>query len=241
MAKYYWIKLQKDFFNSLRIKKLRKLAGGDTYTIIYLKMQLLSLQDKGCLYYKGIGNSFVEEIALDIDESADNVQVTINYLMSCGLLQQHNKDTYSLPYVLEAIGCDSDEAVKMRQYRVDKKAQNMLEASKTEKLAKVVEIVDYLNAKAGTNYRASTKATQSLINARLDEKFTVEQFKAVIDKQCKKWKGTQFEEYLRPQTLFGTKFESYLNAQKSNSNDIDSTYDINDIEKKAMFAEEYDI
>lgn len=42
--RYYWLKLMDDFFDSKRIKKLRKMAGGDTYTIIYLKMQLLSLK-----------------------------------------------------------------------------------------------------------------------------------------------------------------------------------------------------
>ena len=42
--KYYWLKLKDDFFKSRVIKKLRKIAGGDTYTIIYLKMQLLSIK-----------------------------------------------------------------------------------------------------------------------------------------------------------------------------------------------------
>ena len=74
------------------------------------------------------------------------------------------------------------------------------------------EIIDYLNEKAKTSYRASTKATQKHINARLTEGYTVEDFKIVIDKKCAEWKGTEMEQYLRPETLFGTKFESYLNA-----------------------------
>ena len=72
-------------------------------------------------------------------------------------------------------------------------------------------VVDYLNRKASTNYRSTTKNTQSFINARVREGYTVEDFKKVIDSKSKEWLNTDFEKYLRPATLFGTKFESYLN------------------------------
>ena len=72
-------------------------------------------------------------------------------------------------------------------------------------------VIDYLNRKANTNYRSSTKNTQSFINARVSEGFTVEDFKKVIDSKSKEWLNTDFEKYLRPATLFGTKFENYLN------------------------------
>jgi predicted phage replisome organizer len=52
--KYYWLKLKEDFFRQPRMKKLRKVAGGDTYTVIYLKMQLLSLANEGMLFFEGI-------------------------------------------------------------------------------------------------------------------------------------------------------------------------------------------
>lgn len=74
------------------------------------------------------------------------------------------------------------------------------------------DVLGYLNEKAKTNYRISSKEAQKHINARLSEGFTVEDFKTVIDKKCAEWIGTDYEQYLRPQTLFGTKFESYLNA-----------------------------
>lgn len=76
------------------------------------------------------------------------------------------------------------------------------------------EIVDYLNAKAGTRYKASTASTRRLIKARLNEGFTLEDFKTVIDKKCAEWlTNSKMEQYLRPETLFGTKFEGYLNAK----------------------------
>lgn len=82
----------------------------------------------------------------------------------------------------------------------------------TPRAEEITEIVDYLNARVGTKYRPNSKETKKHINARLEEGFTVEQFKEVIDKKANQWIGTEMEQYLRPSTLFGTKFESYLNA-----------------------------
>lgn len=82
-------------------------------------------------------------------------------------------------------------------------------------------VVDYLNEKAGTHYRAGVAKTQALIKARAKEGFTEADFRTVIDKKCADWIGTEYEQYLRPQTLFGTKFESYLN-QIPQQNRIDS-------------------
>lgn len=78
-------------------------------------------------------------------------------------------------------------------------------------------IIVRLNEKAGTHYRPSSKATQGHINARLAEGYTVEDFYTVIDKKCAEWKGGKMEQYLRPETLFGSKFENYLNAPASPS------------------------
>lgn len=72
-------------------------------------------------------------------------------------------------------------------------------------------IIDYLNSRCGTRYTEKNKQTKESIHARLEEKFTEEDFYTVIDKKCNEWLGTEMERYLRPQTLFGTKFESYLN------------------------------
>jgi uncharacterized phage protein (TIGR02220 family) len=74
-------------------------------------------------------------------------------------------------------------------------------------------IVGHLNEKAGKGFKPSSKETQGLIRARMNDGFTQEDFITVIDKMCAKWKGdAKMVDYLRPSTLFGTKFESYLNA-----------------------------
>lgn len=75
----------------------------------------------------------------------------------------------------------------------------------------IKDIIDYLNLVLNTNYRYKTVNTQKHINARLNDGYVFEDFKTVIDKKVKEWKGTPMEKFLRPDTLFGTKFESYLN------------------------------
>lgn len=78
--RYFWIKLQMDFWKSPVVKMLRKPSGGDTYAVIYLEMILLSLENNGYIYYSGVGDSFAEEIALVLDEETINVEFVLAFL-----------------------------------------------------------------------------------------------------------------------------------------------------------------
>ena len=85
-------------------------------------------------------------------------------------------------------------------------------------------IVDYLNLKANTKYRSSSNKTKTLIKTRINEGYSEEDFKKVIDNKTDEWLNTDMEKYLRPETLFGTKFESYLNQKiGGNINDRNSS------------------
>lgn len=118
MAKvYYWLRLKEGFFKSLAMKKLRRIAGGDTYTIIYLKLQLLSLANEGYLYYEGIENSFAEELALALDEDEENVKVTLSYLKSVNLITEIDENEIFLNDVPNLIGKETDKAQIMRNKR----------------------------------------------------------------------------------------------------------------------------
>ena len=76
------------------------------------------------------------------------------------------------------------------------------------------DIVNHLNSVTGSSYRSTTSKTRKLIAARLAEGFTADDFKKVITKKAEEWTGTDMAQYLRPETLFGTKFEGYLNQPK---------------------------
>lgn len=101
----------------------------------------------------------------------------------------------------------------------------------------IVEIVNHLNEKAETKYKPTTKKTQEKIKARLNEGFTLDDFIVVIDKKCDEWLGTEFEKFLRPETLFGTKFESYLNQSNINAKHKTSRERLREIEENFLKGE----
>ena len=120
--RYFWLKLHKDFFQRKEIKRLRKIAGGDTYTIIYLKMLLRSIMNEGKLYFDGLEADFAAEVALDLDESEENVQITITYLLNSGLLEMRSDDEYYLPDTKDSTGCETAVAARVRRHREKQKA-----------------------------------------------------------------------------------------------------------------------
>lgn len=228
--RYYWLKLKEDYFNSPKIKKLRKIAGGDTYTIIYLKMQLLSIKNGGVIQFDNIEPTFEEELSLKLDEDVDNVKLTLVYLKEQSLIEVNAENQCLFLEASANIGSESDSAKRVREFRERQNTQKALQCNDCVTQVKqnsisissnninninnnIKDIIDYLNNKLNTNYRVSSKVSQKHIKARLNEGFTFEDFKIVIDKKVDAWQDTEMAIYLRPETLFGAKFESYLNEK----------------------------
>ena len=119
--RYYWLKLKEDFFNDIRMKRLRKISAGSTYTIIYLKLLLLSLKDEGKLYFEKVDDTFIQEMSLIIDETEDDIMLTLQYLQKVGLLEVISEDEYFLTELPSLIGSETDWAAKKRKYREQQK------------------------------------------------------------------------------------------------------------------------
>ena len=115
--RFYWLKLPEGFFRQKEIKKLRQIAGGDTYTIIYLKMLLCSLKNGGKLFFEGVEDDFPAELALDIDESVENVTVTVNFLTSYGILVNCSSEEYELLTAADMTGSETAGARRVREHR----------------------------------------------------------------------------------------------------------------------------
>lgn len=113
--KYYWLKLKSDFFESKQMKKLRKIASGTTYMIVYLKLQLLSLKTDGKLYFDGVEDTFAEELALEINEGVDDVKATLVFLQKVGLLEVESETEYFLPIVPTLVGTEDDRTNEIRE------------------------------------------------------------------------------------------------------------------------------
>ena len=127
--KFYWIKLKTDFFNQKEIKKLRKIAGGDTYTIIYLKLQLLSAKKEGIIKYDGTEKDLIEQLELELDEDKDNISVTLAFLQANNLMEQISDTDYLLGKVCDSIGKEGSSAERVRRHR---EKQKMLQCNTKE-------------------------------------------------------------------------------------------------------------
>lgn len=107
-----------------------------------------------------------------------------------------NEQTYTRDYTENTTDKDIDSSAKAEPKSIDK------------------DVIDYLNGKIGARYKASSAINKRLIDARVKEGYTLDDFKRVIDNKVASWANDQkMSKYLRPQTLFGTKFESYLNER----------------------------
>lgn len=115
--RFYWLKMPSGFFEDKAIKKLRQIAGGDTYTIIYLKMLLKSLEDDGKFFFEGIEDNICEEIAMDINENVDDVKLTINYLVNKGLMEV-SELTAEMSRIKEMTGSETASARRVRKHRM---------------------------------------------------------------------------------------------------------------------------
>lgn len=146
--RYYWLKLKEDFFRDKVMKKMRKIAGGDTYVVIYLKMMLMSIQTGGELYFEGIENDFADELALALDEDEENVRVALGFLMRSGKLVEKSKSVYFMPEASEAIGSESSSAERVRKFR-EKQKQEQLEAEVTVALPCTAETPEMLQCNTG--------------------------------------------------------------------------------------------
>ena len=120
--RYFWLKLKEDFFTSKRIKKLRNMAGGDTYIIIYLKLQLKAMKQDGVIVFDHLEQNIADELALDLDENPDDIAATLIYLTSCGLCESSDNESFYFPYAVENVGSESSSAARVRAFRDKQKA-----------------------------------------------------------------------------------------------------------------------
>ena len=223
--RYYWLQLKDDFFNSKEMKLMRKLPGGEEITIIYLKMMLASLAEQGKLYFEGLAEDLAEELSLIIDEDPEAIRLTLMFLTKKKLLTTSDNYQFNLEQVPEMVGSETASTRRSRKHRETQKAlqcnttatKGNGDIDKGQKPQSDVyeEIIKYLNEKTGSHFKPTSKSTQRLINGRLSENYTIEDFKYVIDVKTNEWKdNTKMSKYLTPDTLFNaSKFEKYRNQQ----------------------------
>ena len=206
-ALYFLLGMEADDEGFIAPRKVLRLYGGtdDSIKILIAKNFLIPFQSGVVVITDWKRNNYLDKT---------RVKDTIYQDEKSLLTYDNSKEKYvCLTNVKQMLNENSIEENSIEENSIDKNI-NILSSKLDHENDIIIEIIDYLNFKCGTNYKSSTTKTKKLIKARLNEKFTLEDFKTVIDKKTKEWKGTEYEKFLRPETLFGTKFEGYLNQKE---------------------------
>lgn len=156
-------------------------------TIIKFKKEL---KDVGLLKEVRQGNNLPNRIYISAVDGTVNSTVSELEILQSGTVN----NTVSELEILQTNKTDNNE--------ID---------NNNNKLSICKEVISYLNLKAKKNFKVNTASHQKFIKARLKEGYVLEDFKKVVDIMVAKWKGTEYEQYLQPQTLFGNKMDNYLN------------------------------
>ena len=231
--KYYYLKLKENFFETPRIKYLEQQENGFKYSNILLKLYLKSLRHNGKLMITERIPYDQKMIASITDHDIDTVRVAIELFKELELIDVVDNEQIYISDIQNFVGKGSTEADRIRSYRREIKQEKVLLIDIVEEDIKIENvqmydkctpeyrdksldiyktIVEYLNKKTGKAFRSNTSKTKKVINARLRERYTIDDFKNVIDVKCKDWlNDIEMSKFLRPETLFGTKFENYLN------------------------------
>lgn len=137
---YFWLRLDNNFYKNLAIKKARKMAGGDTMIVIYQKMMLGSLETNGTLYYEGTFDNLEEELALMLDETNEQVAMTLAYFIKAGLIQIDENQDIEMLQVPALIQQETNWARYKRDQRNGKKLDNVQQLSSTSPTELEIEL-----------------------------------------------------------------------------------------------------
>lgn len=114
---YFWLKVDKKFFDNVFIKRLKNMNGGYAMTVIYIRLMLESLESDCILYYDGFLESLVEELAIKLDVSEDDINMTMAYFTKCGLIQIDTEGNAELLQAKAMLEQETNQAQYMREYR----------------------------------------------------------------------------------------------------------------------------
>ena len=238
MADVKWIKLATGLPDNRKIKQIRRLPEGDTIALMWVFLMCLAgaTNDEGMVYFTP-EIPFTEEMLADqFDIDINTIRLGLTTFQRFGMIQVVDNiiclshwEKWQAVDGLSVIREQTRKRVARHRERQKLAAGNVtcnvtvtegnatdkdIDIDKEEDKNKEIytAVVAYLNEKAGTKYRPTSAKTKAAIHARLAENYELDHFKIVIDKKCAEWIGTEWEKFLRPETLFGTKFEGYLNA-----------------------------
>ena len=162
---YFWLKVDKKFFDNLFIKRLKHMPGGYTMTVIYIRLMLESLEDDCILYYEGYFDNLVQELALKLDVSEDDINMTFAYFTKCGLIQIDDDGHATLSQAKAMVESETNWAKYKRDQR--KNSQNLPKLENVQKLETV--------SNSYPTEKEIDKELELELELKLDKEYIVEQ------------------------------------------------------------------
>ncbi len=162
---YFWLKVDKKFFDNLFIKRLKHMPGGYTMTVIYIRLMLESLEDDCILYYEGYFDNLVQELALKLDVSEDDINMTVAYFTKCGLIQIDDDGHATLSQAKAMVESETNWAKYKRDQR--KNSQNLPKLENVQKLETV--------SNSCPTEKEIDKELELELELKLDKEYIVEQ------------------------------------------------------------------
>ena len=162
---YFWLKVDKKFFDNLFIKRLKHMPGGYTMTVIYIRLMLESLEDDCILYYEGYFDNLVQELALKLDVSEDDINMTVAYFTKCGLIQIDDDGHATLSQAKAMVESETNWAKYKRDQR--KNSQNVPKLENVQKLETV--------SNSCPTEKEIDKELELELELKLDKEYIVEQ------------------------------------------------------------------
>ena len=244
MSDIKWIKLATNIFDNRKIRQIEMLPEGDSIIVIWVKLMCLAgvVNDGGLVYFTRDIPYTDEMLATEFNRPLNIVRLALATFQNFEMIEIVDNiihlsswEKYQSVESMDKIREQTRKRVAAHRERqkllaggnascnVTVTESNATEEDKEEERERDKEIyksiVSHLNQQAGTAYKPTSKKTQSLIKARLNEGFSLDDFMRVIDNMCAEWlNDAKMQDYLRPETLFGTKFESYLNRKTKRIN-----------------------
>lgn len=162
---YFWLKVDKKFFDNLFIKRLKHMPGGYTMTVIYIRLMLESLEDDCILYYEGYFDNLVQELALKLDVSEDDINMTVAYFTKCGLIQIDDDGHATLSQAKAMVESETNWAKYKRDQR--KNSQNLPKLENVQKSETV--------SNSCPTEKEIDKELELELELKLDKEYIVEQ------------------------------------------------------------------
>lgn len=233
---YYDLGMRADddgFVNSP--KKIMKMVGASTddMNVLILRKFILPFET-GVVVLKHwrIHNYIRKDTYSETPYKKEKSMLMLDENKSYTLIDNESQLAVHEPSTQVRIGKDSIDKDSLGKDSIDKGSIEIITPDEQENIP-YKEIIEYLNQRIGSNYKPNASKTKTAIYARVQEGYTLEDFKIVIDKKVNEWYGTDMAKYLRPETLFGTKFEGYLNQpeiqRKFTTKDIENKIDWSDV------------